>query len=445
MKICPTCNSTWADFVELCFNDGTPLQEVVAAAAPTSAAPNLTDRVVTPLLPAVGESTEEAERPTVLDPAKAGGAQTVRPADAEMMPEPPRVVRPEDPTLPPTAEPQEAAVPVHRELPEGVGEALPEVDDQTSPEGDLSGLRAMGNISPNQTLLPFDDDGSASTQSVFPQAGERAAASPAAPPPKREVPPEPRPAPSPAPASGGVGVAVAVGTAALVVILGAGGLFWWWSSRDLPPPPAPVTAPAAAAPAPVEVPPAPVEVPPAPAEVPPAPSGDPAVPPPVAAPPAPAEGTAAPASAAAPAVSTGILKLTPDPASARVWVDGKALGAGPQSVSLPYGKHEVRLEADGYKAEKFEVQISGPQLLIPRKMTATGTPVEVELSCVDTAPCTVKVDGGEVVTLPAKLTIATGNRSFRLTSGGGVMCTVYRTIRVPEGASALQLPLSCPR
>lgn len=121
------------------------------------------------------------------------------------------------------------------------------------------------------------------------------------------------------------------------------------------------------------------------------------------------------------------------------------MGTGPQGLSLPYGKHEVRLEADGYKAEKFEVQISAPQLLVARKMVATGTPVDVELSCVDTAPCTVKVDGGEAVTLPAKVTIATGNRSFRLTSGGGVMCTVYRTIRVPEGASTLQLPLSCPR
>lgn len=444
MKICPTCNTTWADFVELCFNDGTPLQEVVTAAAPASAAPNLTERVVTPLLPPVGESTEEAERPTVLDPAKAGGAQTVRPADAEMMPEPPRVVRPEDPTLPPSAEPQEAAVPVHRELPEGVGEALPEVDDQTSPEGDLSGLRSMGNISPNQTLLPFDDDGSVNTLPVFPQAGERAATPAAAPAPRREPTPEPRPVSAPPPASGGVGVAVAVGTAALVVILGAGALFWWWSSRDLPPPPASVAAPA---PAPAAAAPVPVDVPPAPIEVPPAPEGEPAAPVevPPATPVASAEGSAAPAPVAAPAVSTGILKLTPDPASARVWVNGKSLGAGPQSVSLPYGKHEVRLEADGYKAEKFEVQISGPQLLIPRKMAATGTPVEVELSCVDTAPCTVKVDGAEAVTLPAKLTITTGNRSFRLTSGGGVMCTVYRTIRVPEGAPTLQLPLSCPR
>jgi hypothetical protein len=56
--------------------------------------------------------------------------------------------------------------------------------------------------------------------------------------------------------------------------------------------------------------------------------------------------------------ATGTLSVTTAPYLADVYVDGKNIGYSPTKITLPPGKHTVRLEKQGYKSWSKEVEIA---------------------------------------------------------------------------------------
>jgi TonB family protein len=94
------------------------------------------------------------------------------------------------------------------------------------------------------------------------------------------------------------------------------------------------------------------------------------------------------------AAREGVLLLETDPAGARVYVDGQPAGATPGGpVEVPFGRHVVRLEADGREAVSLEVEVKPEQPLRALSVTLPSP-----------GPAGAKVRRGQFVTLAPGVT-----------------------------------------
>ena len=50
-------------------------------------------------------------------------------------------------------------------------------------------------------------------------------------------------------------------------------------------------------------------------------------------------------------------------AEAEIHVDGVLAGNGGSQILIPGGKHTIEIKAPGYKVKKFDVEISGDQII----------------------------------------------------------------------------------
>jgi len=67
----------------------------------------------------------------------------------------------------------------------------------------------------------------------------------------------------------------------------------------------------------------------------------------------------------------GSLRLTVSPPGARIYDGDTLLGSGSLTVDLPSGEHTLRIEADGFEPQSFDIAISaGERVVIPVKLTA---------------------------------------------------------------------------
>lgn len=481
MKICPDCKRQWEDWIELCFVDGTPLQPLrkpVAVAPPLPALPEYTDELKkSPRIP------EEDNEPTFIP----NNTPLPPPPEARGLEAPHHAAAAAEPVVDDT--PLESVVP----------SILPPVDESTSDTESHFSPREH-SVSAFQTLMPMDEEEGRATTPIYPpmpgdvppsmarvpvqeaaptaekapevvKAPEKAPEKAPAPVPETapakaaEVPKTPEPPKPPEPAQGSnrapVGMAVAGLTAVGVVVVGMliAVIGWKLTHTETEHPPSspttvPENSPTPSLPVPEPAPVAPTPAAPAPAAPTPAVPAPavpvpavPVPPAPVAPAPAPAAALPTPATAVptpAPAViGEGILTILPNPADARIFVDGVDSGQGVISVSLPFGKHDIKIVREGYHTETTTVDFKRTMSL-PRKLNPEAVPVSVALDCADTAPCSVVIDDKASIKLPTNQELPAGRHSFRLTNGDGEMCTVYRDLTPDTSGTPAKFTLECP-
>jgi eukaryotic-like serine/threonine-protein kinase len=74
--------------------------------------------------------------------------------------------------------------------------------------------------------------------------------------------------------------------------------------------------------------------------------------------PAPGPESTAPAEEPAAPSAKALLSIQSDPASAEIFIDGESRGTAPMDLSLPLGKHEVRLRLDGYHDWRAQLDLT---------------------------------------------------------------------------------------
>ncbi len=471
MKVCPICQNTYEDWIDFCFQDGSPL----AAGAAPPPAPKLEKAK-----PAPPSSAFDAPEPRIagVDAPEPNLARFKKPAAHAV----------------PDALGAPARPPVHRSR---AGADLP-----------ASPLSDAGPVSSADTALraaPLDAAGAAAAEDLpaavpidVPAPRGEAAAAP--PPAKAELisieesedgkPTVPMYTPMPEPdlprgrsvldddeppsrrnavvAAGGLGIVAIGGIAALLVIGAVGG--WWYMNHkpnpvpkapvqvvrpppvrpappvQAPPPPPPIAvAPAPVEPGPVEpapveptpVPPTPVAMPTPPRPTPPRstpPRPGPAIPSPVLPRPTPSATPVTQAGStsenpwgAQDAASSGVLKINSDPVGASIYVNDELKGRAPVSVDLPYGRHRIRAVQSGYKTEVSDVNLSVREMAIPMRLTAELQQGQVNVY--GPAGATVWVDNHDMGPLPVTVLVTEGLRQFKLALADGTSCTISKEVR----------------
>ena len=91
------------------------------------------------------------------------------------------------------------------------------------------------------------------------------------------------------------------------------------------------------------------------------------------------------------------------PPGARLWLDGKALGAAPRTVSLVVGRHQFRAEAEGFKPYADELEIRDKE--IATKVLRLQENDSSVLVTASPAPARVFLDGREVGTADPSVSV----------------------------------------
>jgi hypothetical protein len=121
----------------------------------------------------------------------------------------------------------------------------------------------------------------------------------------------------------------------------------------------------------------------------------------------------------APAAQSGQLLVSSQPGGARVTVAGKSRGSTPATVDLPFGDHEIRIEAKGFATQTRVVKVAGTKpisldiVLEPLERVAQGT-----MNVVTATPALLFVDGVSRGKTPLSISISAGRHRFRLEADG---------------------------
>jgi hypothetical protein len=138
----------------------------------------------------------------------------------------------------------------------------------------------------------------------------------------------------------------------------------------------------------------------------------------------------------------GNLIITSKPDGATVTVDGKPAGTTPVEHDVPYGSHTVRVSLDGYKPETRDVGIHVRKLPLPftlQPKTRTGI---VKLSAPGAAR--VLVDGNDVGVLPARFTLNEGSHEFQVVGVDPRGSCTKRMDVAMAGSEDVALTVRCP-
>jgi hypothetical protein len=475
MKRCPVCGATYKEFIELCFKEGSPLEWVTTSVPTAAALPEagfllrkLQTQEARPetVVPAASEAPEQlaaaVETPLsrLLPPEKAPEklleqAPVSQPAELEPSEEPAStmeaVFRPVLPTetIPPPVNPQEelegATQPLHAsaflppELPKPELSKTVPAKEPPAQEAPVKAREPEPVIrQSHQTILPLAEEESPRTWGADPAASEPAPKeAPSKNPASRSKTSVPKPAPpesdpfedppaSPAILPIGLGV-LGVAGIGVVVLLGLVG-FWYVNQQEE----ISVSAtPPVSTPAPTP------EPTPAPTPEPtPEPTPDIALtPPPVA--------TPVVTPTAQTPIPLGSVTILPQPQDARVVVDGRAQGARPLVMQLPYGKHTIIIEKEGYQTEKLTITVGPSSLSLPITLKANPGAIgkEVAIVCEDGSSCQVKVDDRFDVQLPSTRVLTEGLHKFMVVNPDQTSCMVYRKVT----AETTTLTIGCPK
>jgi len=139
--------------------------------------------------------------------------------------------------------------------------------------------------------------------------------------------------------------------------------------------------------------------------------------------------------AAPPAVTTGTLVLTTNPAGAAVSVDGEARGTTPVTLTLAAGTHQMELQTTGGEPRSLPVTITAgtqaSQYIELPTTKAAGGQLQVRT---DPAGAQVTVDGVSRGVSPLTVTdLAPGEHAVLLSSAAG---SSRQTVTVERGATA---------
>ncbi len=138
----------------------------------------------------------------------------------------------------------------------------------------------------------------------------------------------------------------------------------------------------------------------------------------------------------------GNLIITSKPDGATVTVDGKPAGTTPVEHDVPYGSHTVRVSLDGYKPETRDVGIHVRKLPLPFTLQPKTRTGNVKLSAPGAAR--VLVDGNDVGVLPARFTLNEGSHEFQVVGVDPRGSCTKRLDVAMSGSEDVALTVRCP-